>query len=493
VRIGHYLANRSLFWDEAGLVLNLVDHSYAELLTKLDYDQVAPLGFLAMSKSLFALFGTSELGLRILPLTFGVLAVLLFATLARRVLPPIAAALALALFVLSRALVQYASEFKPYSLDVALTIAIVLAAIVGLERHRRGGSLRAFALVSATAGAVIVWFSNAVVFVLAAAGFAYLYELGLRERSCSRAVAVAGVCLVWFVSFMAAYFLYLQDMSGDPYFRDFYRARAAYLNAPEGGAFLPLPTSVVELKHAARWLIHTDLDMFNDPLGFYFVGVAILAFVVGAAVLIMRRTELAILLLMPSVVALVASAIQAYPFYRRFLLFLSPLEFIVIAAGAHAIVAGLGDARPVGAATIAALLLLNPYAPLDVLRRPISRVEMRPALEYVAEQRAGTDFVYFPYGAEPVVKYYGPRFRLDDDRVLLGAGAVHEATSPEKTRAIVADLERLRGVERAWIVLSYIAAEEKEAILARLRELGRVEAKYTARYIEVYRLGNPSA
>jgi hypothetical protein len=123
----------------------------------------------------------------------------------------------------------------------------------------------------------------------------------------------------------------------------------------------------------------------------------------------------------------------------------------------------------------------------------MSRVEMRPALAYVAEQRASTDFVYFPYGAEPVVKYYGPRFRLDDDRVLLGAGAVHEATSPEKTRAIVADLERLRGVERAWIVLSYIAAEEKEAILERLRELGRVEAKYTARYIEVYRLGNPSA
>ncbi len=46
VRLVQYLNNRSIWFDEANLALNIVNRSYFQLLSPLDNNQAAPPGFL---------------------------------------------------------------------------------------------------------------------------------------------------------------------------------------------------------------------------------------------------------------------------------------------------------------------------------------------------------------------------------------------------------------------------------------------------------------
>ena len=47
IRFSEYIANRSVWFDEASLALNVINNSIRDLLTQpLDYNQVAPIGFL---------------------------------------------------------------------------------------------------------------------------------------------------------------------------------------------------------------------------------------------------------------------------------------------------------------------------------------------------------------------------------------------------------------------------------------------------------------
>ncbi|MDY7021785.1 MAG: hypothetical protein SWJ54_10560, partial [Cyanobacteriota bacterium] len=67
VRLVQYLHNRSLWFDEANLALNIVNRSYLQLLSPLDNNQAAPPGFLWIEKLSIQLFGNNEYALRLFP------------------------------------------------------------------------------------------------------------------------------------------------------------------------------------------------------------------------------------------------------------------------------------------------------------------------------------------------------------------------------------------------------------------------------------------
>src|SRR5690349_16225058 len=111
-RLEQYLFNRSLWLDEALMVLNLLHRSFAQLMKPLDYQLVAPLAWLFAEKLCILLFGPGELGLRLVAAAGGTLAMGLVAVLAWRLLAPRAALVAVALFALSPPLIYYSSELK---------------------------------------------------------------------------------------------------------------------------------------------------------------------------------------------------------------------------------------------------------------------------------------------------------------------------------------------------------------------------------------------
>ena len=125
LRLYFYLLNRSLWFDEALLALNLSGRSFAELLQPLDYNQSAPLGFLLLQKTLISLLGNRDYWLRLIPLLAGLSSLPLFYLTARRFLRPAAVQVVLWLFALSPPLIYYSSECKQYSSDVLIALLLI--------------------------------------------------------------------------------------------------------------------------------------------------------------------------------------------------------------------------------------------------------------------------------------------------------------------------------------------------------------------------------
>ena len=111
----------------------------------------------------------------------------LFFFLIKRCLGPRPANLALALFVLSRQHIYYSAEFKQYSTDVAVALAILLATVAWWQ-SRSGSRFVALLLI----GALGVFFSHAAVFVLAGAASAMLPQKRWISSPASAPGAAAG-------------------------------------------------------------------------------------------------------------------------------------------------------------------------------------------------------------------------------------------------------------------------------------------------------------
>jgi len=152
LRLREYLANRSLWLDEAYLALNLMDRSYAGLVGTLSDGQAAPVGFLFAQRLIITTFGSSEYALRALPLLASIVAVIAFAALAGRVLPPAGKFVGIAIFALSELLIYYAAETKQYGVDAAVAVIIWLS-FTALRPRLERNEWQAWAMV-AVLGAV---------------------------------------------------------------------------------------------------------------------------------------------------------------------------------------------------------------------------------------------------------------------------------------------------------------------------------------------------
>ena len=136
LRVVQLLANRSLWIDEAALALNVVHKSARELAGPLDHGQMAPIAFLWLEKATVSVFGAGEWSLRLVPFAAGLIALVLFARLARATLASAGTLVAAGLFALNHRLVYYSSEVKQYATDVAVSVALLCIAIVLRRRTR---------------------------------------------------------------------------------------------------------------------------------------------------------------------------------------------------------------------------------------------------------------------------------------------------------------------------------------------------------------------
>jgi len=120
--VSHYLSFRSLWLDEAFVAINLRFRSLSDLFAPLEYSQTFPRLYLALIWLTKDAFGYELWTLRLLPLVFGVAAVLLWTVLLHREFSaPDDVSLGLCavlLFLTNPVVYYYAAELKPYSLDL---------------------------------------------------------------------------------------------------------------------------------------------------------------------------------------------------------------------------------------------------------------------------------------------------------------------------------------------------------------------------------------
>jgi hypothetical protein len=433
LRVAHYAGGRSLSLDEAMLANNL-GRTYGALAGNLGDEQIAPYGFLVLSKYLFGALGASDFALRLLPFAASAAALLLFYLLARRLLDDFGAFMAVALMALAPQLVYFAGEFKPYELDALGAVAVLVAA----ERYVRAPSAAAAALLAAI-GIVGVWFSYPIAFVLFAVG-SVLFVDAVLARRIGRAAAIAAVSAVWLASFGAQYWLVTHVDSDN----------LAYLTKYWAGSFITLlPTSLRDL----RALHSAFVNFMVQGANLYYYKLAALACGVGLVVLWRRRWTWAALLLLPAVVMAAASTFELYPPLPRLLLFLFPACFLAIPAALSYVRSQPVAYRNTIALALAALFLwpmLRAVVPALAQQPPYGREELASVLRQVSEEAKPQDRFYVYYDAEPAFRWYAARFGLARNPALIGR-------SPRGDwDYYIADAAQFADCGRTWLVLSHL-------------------------------------
>lgn len=449
MRLRQYLANRSLWLDEAMLALNILNKNVAGLFGKLDYEQGAPLGFLLLEKLAATLFGSGERALRLLPLLAGCAALILFYLLARQILAPAGMLTSLALFAFSPALIYYSSEVKQYSVDVLVALALLYLA------WRPPRSTRFAQGILLAAGALSVWFSHPAIFVLAAIGILRLIE---NRQHPLKTLALGAA---WLASFGILYLVNLRALSQDAFLLNYW---GEYFSA---GAFSSL------------------LGVFENPAGIVALSPLLLALIcaLGAGLLFARQPKAAGTLALIFLIALAASVLRKYPFAGRMVLFAVPLLHLFFGAA----VDGLKQFRlrsffsTLLAAALAGTLL---YAPALTSTRafltPKYPEHIRPALAYWQANRKPGDLLYVYNWAIPAFRYYT---HSSADFI---AGGLY----PENPQALLSELDGLKGRGRVWILFAHVYENadynEKDMMLEHLSQIGEKKRQFIEPGSSVY-------
>ena len=467
VRLREYFFNRSLWLDEATLALNIAARSFAELTGRLDHAQIAPVGFLFLEKAAVELIGINEFALRLFPLLGGIASLFLFYYLTRECLTRRAGLIALAMFTFSNSLIYYSSEVKPYSSDVTVALAILLAEYSVV---RSNGDVKSFMWLGLI-GALGIVLSLPSVFVLS--GFLVVwtpYWFLLRERR-TNAIRLIIVGMLWLAIFLP---LYLIRPHPAPPMYVFWQ-----------GGFLPRTSSGI---HALLWLIHAPFSGLEaETLGLRPFWLATAAFSLGCWSLWRTARRWFSLLLSPIALALIAALLRLYPMQSgRLLLFLLPSYLIGIAAGLDFIYESIEGVGP----AIAFVLTLVIFVPtfrvaMRALRTPPRHEEIKTVLDYVAGSGKPGDEIYVYGPSQAAFDFYTryfPKYQLDGMTIVRGRPVTVDASLYES------DLQQLRGHPRTWIVVSHWwhrddpqrHFDDKTTILNVLDRMGKREATFQA-------------
>lgn len=461
LRIWQYLANSSLWIDELALTRNIIDRPLAALWQPLDYAQVAPFGFLIVEKIATILFGVHEYSLRAFPLLSGLLSLFLFLAVARRMLDSDwAVAFGVGLFALGIPFVYFSSQVKQYSSDVAAGLLLLYAA---LEVRRRGITARR-ALWLGLAGAVIAWFSQPAVFVMAGIGTALLILVVLDgDGAAARSLALTGALWSLSAGAVAVHSLATVPELDREYFRWFW-----------GDGFMPFPpqtfSDLLWLPKKLIWVFgafELGLGRTNGGLNYRWSPVFSVVMVSGYWALWRKQRDAALFLLLPVLVLALLSAASLYPFTARVIAFLIPYLLLATAAGASYLLAHwplrLQFLTPVALAILGGAPL---YAIATAL--PPSWVQhTRPVLEEISRRREPGDRIYVYYGAGPAFGYYARRVGIPPEGVIFGRCRFVDP------RDYLRELDQLRGATHAWVVATHtLRGGELEMIARYLDRIG---------------------
>jgi hypothetical protein len=425
------------------LALNLIDRTPRQLLDALDWNQGAPVGFLLAVKATISVFGPAEWALRLVPFLMSLAGLVGFTWLARRLLAPRAALLAVALFALSPHLISYAAECKQYACDATIAIGLFAVALGLLEGKGGFGRWCALALV----GAGAVWCSHPATFVLGGIGTALLLRAALeRDRKALGAAALTVAC--WLVSFGACYLICLKQLGGNKYLTDYWADH-----------FMPLPpTRIGDLAWIADHLIGFFLmpGGFGGPYMPLAACAAVLA-LVGLREFARDRWPVAVALALPVGFLLLASGLHKYPFGGRLLLFLIPFGVLLVSAGLWALFEAAREKNRFAALALVGVFVFSAaWQTVDALRRPQRYEQLDPILNQARGEIRPDDQVYVYYSAVPAFNYY------TRDRQLPTTAVMRGEEHRENPDHFLGDLAKLHG--RVWVLFSHPHNHEQTAL-----------------------------
>lgn len=306
IRFKGYYSNPSFYFDESALVGNIETRNYVDLFKSLDYCQICPPLFLVLSKLSSEIFGALELSFRFIPFLFGCFSIVAFFFLAGEILKnKISVLFSLLLFAINIPIVIYSFTFKPYTVELFLTILLLLFFInLNLETLSLKKCLLFGVLIS-----FVPWLGFSPVFIIAGGllnMFFKNFKSSIRKKFC------LSVPILLNGSFFLGFFLINYCKNNKDIFAvwsDFFKG------------FITLDSSFFFLaKDNIQWLfgIKQSSVLF------------IILMFLGAYILYKQKSEFLKISLISIVLMVILSFFHLYPFYQRFILFLLPILIILI-------------------------------------------------------------------------------------------------------------------------------------------------------------------
>ncbi|MGQ0637145.1 MAG: ArnT family glycosyltransferase [Planctomycetaceae bacterium] len=345
-RVVRHALGFPLWSDEYLLAANFLDRSFSDLLAPLDFNQVAPVGFLWVELACVRLLGFSEWSLRLFPCVCGVAALFVFRRFAGRLLKGPALVLAVALVSVAYYPIRYSAEVKPYATDLLASLVVLDLLAAWWQQPEKVHRLWLLAAVAP----LLMLMSFTTVFVAGAASFGiawFLWAGRAWRRSPGHWSAWATFNVAVCAAFVGLLALNVSDQ---------YSATRVKMVACWAKEFPPWR----QPWELFVWLVrsHTS-EMFAYPLGAENGGSVLTAgcFALGLWVLWHAgRREFSVVVAACFSLAFVAALLKRYPYggHSRLVQYLAPL--ICVAAGAGA--AHLVSLLPVAGRSRAARWLL---------------------------------------------------------------------------------------------------------------------------------------
>ncbi len=361
LRVFHYVDNRSLWLDEIYLASSLVNMDFAGLvLSDLEYQQKAPLGFLLLCKVAVLILGKSEMALRFVPLVCGLLSLFLFQSVCKYFLKLPGVTVAVGILALAPPLVYHTVEIKQYSTEL---LASILCLYLYTRFHRRQ-EISSLVLWGCW-GALIIWFSFASIFVLAGMAMGiFLYHLSRKEWKILLRLSLP--FLMWGCSFAVNYLLFTYKHADSAWLIHYFKIRSGFMPFP--------PESVRDLlwpiRKGGNRLIRFPLGLLwevpETATGFwvYFLKKPLIPLIcigTGLLLLLKKDRKFLLVLLLPYFLAVAASALEKYPLYERLTVFLAPLLILIVAVGCERVIQMLQPVNKKAAVLFSLLLLGAPF------------------------------------------------------------------------------------------------------------------------------------
>jgi uncharacterized membrane protein len=426
IRLRQYLTFRSYWLDESFLVINLRDKSFGQLLGALDNNQVAPIGFLYIEKSMLELFGPLEWALRLFPFIAAVLSIYLVYNIANHLLNKILALAASFMFILPTGITYYASEVKQYSLDLFLTLLLIT---LYLNYYQQKSKNNIFLLV--VIGSLSVWFSNIAIIVLFSLGLTEAIKWLVNKKISRIWLLVAGV---WILSFSIYYLLFIHN---HPNQAGMERYWARY--------FVPVSADTL------NWIWYSLKYYFSDAYSLNFAvshsWIIIVLIALGTLKFILKNRIDALVLVIPIITHLVLSALGLYPFVGRLILYQAPFYIILILAGLNS----FSKIKPLGQLAVLALFIHLEFKPItgsvSNFINPNYREHIKPVMAYINEESVPGDAIYVYAGSKVPFEVYQDKFIKKDLKIIFGSKSVVDFKKFERQYL------HLNG--RTWLIFSH--------------------------------------
>ncbi len=468
VRLVQYIHYRPLWTDEAWYGANIFTMSYKELFGPLVFGaNVAPPFFLHACKISVAAFGVNEYAVRLVPFISGIAVLVLSYLVSRKILSALGCVLALAFVAVCAHLINYSAELRQYSTDAAVCLLMLWLAL----RVEKG---RAPALIAlAVAGALAPWFSYPIVFIMAAIAATQLVAVAYAKdwKMVSRLVCVYAV---WAIGCSLFYFIHVRAVMASS---NGLRNLSVYSYA---SAFWPLPPKNLT---QIRWPYITFMQMFDNPGGLTLTGLAAFAFLAGCVSLSIGKKKYLSILLLPFVLALVASALELYPFYKRTILYCAPLVLMLAGEGVAMLIRETQGRNKLAGVLLFALLILHPgLRAARMVVQPTTHHELHAVLDHVEENWKDGDTLYLPHNPGLAFIYCKWRYEFPEEAYITAPKRSFEGKRRPELRKIFID-EQMRGLEgkgRVWIATTYDLRTQPKAFVDSAKKYSQYMGEFHA-------------